>query len=444
MQVRIKEKINFSEILPAGTFLNAYAKEPSSFSSFLHFNQDQVNEKIASLRKQAFPHRQTLTAHLHDYHQRLGATAETLAQIAHLNDPKTLVIMSGQQPGLLTGPLYTIYKTISCLQKAQEIRQVFNLITIPIFWIASEDHNPEEATSLFWPDESGNNGGYLKLSIRPRRGHFKQPIGLLPLRGKKLASFLEELKKLLSPTSYCQWVEQIIQNSLAQSATLGEWFARLMLTLFSPWGLILIEPNQGAIKRLAKPLWEKILADDPLALPKIVDQAGRELERCGFRRQLPHHPQHCPFFLYQGQRREKVIWDGKLFHTENQAYSREQLQDLFQLQPERFSPNVYLRPVFSELLFPTLCYLAGPAEIGYFAQIKGVYEYFGLKMPIILPRLSATLHDCSSCILRDDYPQERKLNIFYLLSHYGPDFLPAIQALELENYFYHYQLEISG
>ncbi|MEW6378010.1 MAG: bacillithiol biosynthesis cysteine-adding enzyme BshC [bacterium] len=441
MQLRIEAKIDFSQILPKGTFLSDYARDPTGFSSFLHFHPGQEGEKIASFQSQSFPHRKAVVEYLHDYHRNLDAPPETLAHIASLNDPRTLVIMTGQQPGLLTGPLYTIYKTVSCLRQMQRIRQTFGLVCIPVFWIASEDHNLEESASVSWPETEG--GGYRVLSIRPRRGHFKQPAGLLPLKGKKLSSFMLELEKALSPARYSQEAAHIIHSTLNRSGTLGEWFARLMLTFFGRCGLILVEPNHAGIKRLAAPLWEKVLAD-PLDLPEVVDQAGRELEQCGFRRQLPFHPHQCPFFLYENQGREGVTWDGRLFHTKNHDYSRQQMLELIQLQPERFSPNVYLRPVFSEFLFPTLCYFAGPGEAGYFAQIKGVYDYFELKMPIILPRLSATLHDARSGILQDTYPQERKLNIFYPLSHYGPDFLPAVQTLETEDYFSHYQLEISA
>ena len=506
-RLEVEKKEDFSRILPKGTFLCDYALNPAGFPQFFHFSPGQAGEKIASLQNQPFSHRQALVEYLRDYHQNMDAPPETLRNIDGLNDPQTLVVMTGQQPGLLTGPMYTIYKTISCLWEAQRIEQTFGRRCIPIFWIASEDHNLEEATSIFWPDpeDSHSEGdGYSMLSIRPRRGHFKQPVGLLPLdpEGKKLSAFMQELGALLSrtaaattttTTTHSHEVEHIVQSTLqstmTRSGTLGEWFCRLMLTFFGPCGLVLFEPNDARVKRLAGPLWQKTVAD-PLALPRVVDQAGQELERRGYLRQLSSSfsssssspssssPARCPFFLYENQHsdratpervprdqgtgermeqgigdqvaldrvtREGVKWDDRLFRTRNQDYSPAQLQDLLQLQPERFSPNVYLRPVFSESLFPTLFYLAGPGEMGYFAQIKGVYEYFGLKMPIILPRFSATLRDArksDSNLLQDAYPQERKLNIFYLLNLYGPDFLKAIQSLKIEDYFVHYQIKI--
>jgi uncharacterized protein YllA (UPF0747 family) len=529
-RLKIEKTDDFFRILPKGTFLSDYAQNPGGFTRFFHFDPGQVSEKIASLQNQPFFHRERLIEYLRDYHQSLGAAPETLRNIDDLNDPRALVVMTGQQPGLLTGPMYTIYKTISCLWEARRIEQTFDRRCIPVFWIASEDHNLEEAASIFWPDPEGSrseSGGYSTLSIRPRRGHFKQPVGLLPLdpEGKKLSAFMQNLGTMLSLTTtiHSREVERIIQSTLqdtlARSGTLGEWFSRLMLTFFGPCGLVLFEPDDARVKRLAGPLWEKTVAD-PLALPRIVDQAGQELERCGYLRQLSSSPSpspspssspssssfssdRCPFFLYENQpregatpervmweygagkpgtsvqriegqggtqtggqgdggagrwvagdrvamdrmTRERVIWDGRLFRTQNQDYSPEQLQELLQRQPERISPNVYLRPVFSEFLFPTLCYLAGPGEIGYFAQIKGVYEYFRLKMPIILPRFSATLRDArkaGSGLLQDAYPQERKLNIFYLLNLYGPDFIKTIQSLKIEDYFVHYQIGVKA
>jgi bacillithiol biosynthesis cysteine-adding enzyme BshC len=478
-RLEIKKKDDFSRIFPKGTFLGDYAQNPGRFPQFFHFGPGQENEKITSLQNQPFPHRQALVEYLRDYHLNLGAQPETLRNINGLSDPHALVVMTGQQPDLLTGPLYTIYKTISCLWEAERIKRDFGVPCIPIFWIASEDHDLEEAASIFWPETEGGRddaGSYSVLSIRPRRGHFKQPAGLFPLdpEGKKFSSFMQKLKMALSrtPTIHSGKVEHIIQstlqNTLARSGTLGEWFSRVMLTFFSSCGLVLFEPNDAKVKGLARHLWQKVVAD-PLALPGAVEQAGRELERCGYLRQLSSSTSssdRCPFFLYEDQphenqrgeqappervamdrvTRERVTWDGRLFYTRNRHYSLEQLQELLQRQPERFSPNVYLRPVFSEFLFPTLFYLGGPGEIGYFAQIKGVYEYFGLKMPIILPRFSATVRDVrepASTLLQDDYPQERKLNIFYLLNLYGPDFLKEIQSLKVENYLVHYQIEVN-
>ncbi|MGA1875784.1 MAG: bacillithiol biosynthesis cysteine-adding enzyme BshC [bacterium] len=446
MHLWIAKKISFSEILGEGLCLSDYARNPALFSSFLHFEPRQVEEKINSLAHQPFPGRQSLMACLTTYHQNLQAPAETLKNIALLDNPRTLVVLTGQQPGLLTGPLYTIYKTISCLRQARNLEQTYGRPCVPVFWIASEDHNLEEVTSIFLPSPSGDE--YRKLSFHPQRGHFKRPAGLLPLPEKRLGPFMREVKEILSPLLHFEEMASILKATLEHSLTLGEWFARLMLSLFKPYGLVIVDPVQAGIKQLIVPLWDRILPD-PLALPELVDAAGRRLEQRGYRRQLVTYPSRCPFFLYEKGCRERVMWDGQAFHTRNQKYSPEQVWETAHLRPECLSPNVYLRPIVSEYLFPTLLYLAGPGETGYFVQIKEVYEYFGLKMPIVYPRLSATVQENPSCglilkpgSLQGVGLQERKLNVWYLLSRYGLEFLTALYHLPVEDYCSHLLIEV--
>ncbi len=442
MKLKVIEKCHFSKILPQGTLLIDYAQNPSSFADCFHFNPTQVIEKIQAIEKQKFFNRKLLVEYLYQYHLDLKAPSKTLQNILQLNDPDSLVIMTGQQPGLLTGPLYTIYKTIACLQVAKKIQQQLNRKCIPIFWMASEDHNLKEVTSVFFPNLLGTE--YEKFSLRPKRGHFKKPVGLIPLEKEKIVSLLNKVKNFLSASSHFDEAEKMLYHTLNHSNTLGQWFSRLMLTLFQNSGLVLLEPNSPILKKLAAPLWEKIVSD-PLALPKRINLSGKAIEQKGYIRQLPIYTNQCPFFLYEEQRREGVSWSGHSFNTIKHSYSKEDYHTIVQNFPERLSPNVYLRPILSEFLFPTLFYLGGPGEIGYFAQLKKVYEYFDLTMPILLPRLSITLHSRELKLPDVPFPQERWLNIFYFLNQFGEDFLTCLQELPIEeNYFHHYRVLIDS
>lgn len=443
----VRKIIEYAHIYPQGTFLVDYAQSVPSCRDFFHFSQDEIIAKIEHLDRQSFPHRPALQKYLLDYHSRLKAPEAVMKNIQALGDPRTLVIMTGQQPGLLTGPLYTILKAVSAIKKAQEMQQQLGRVCVPVFWMATEDHHLEEVISVYLPQPDQSE--YQKISMPPWRGHFKKPAGHLPLPQERYALFMEKIDSCLPLSNQWPKIESIINSAFIKSVDWGEWFAHLMLSFFGSSGLVLVEPNQTHLKALAQPLWDRIILH-PLSLSKLVDESGTLLTKLGYRCQLKQSNSACPFFLYENGRRERVTWEDNQFHTQKASYSKDQMRELIKESPERISPNVYVRPIFSEFLFPTLLYLAGPGEIGYLAQIKQIYEFFHLLMPIVMPRLSLTFFDqrvtgqmSSASVGFDTFLQERKVNIFYFLNYYGLDFISALLSFPRQDYYYHYLTEIT-
>ena len=319
-------------------------------------------------------------------HARLGASAATLHHLDRLARPNTFVVIGGQQPGLLTGPLFTLYKAISIIKLADALRRQFPADFVPLFWNASEDHDWAEVNHINIIDDTGA----LQRLEYPLDTRLKGwSVGQIPL-GREALAVLERFAALLGGRGFADEVGTLLLETAEVSATFGEWFSRLTLALFRDYGLVIVDPGLAELKRLAMPLFEQAI-DAPLLPSQLANEMGDALEARGHRRQLHKDPGLCSFFLRENGRREPVRYGKGGFRVGAQTYSQAELKALLRESPERFSPNAVLRPVMSEFLFPTAAFVGGPGELSYFAQTRRLHEHFEVPMPVPYLRLGCTL-----------------------------------------------------
>lgn len=319
-------------------------------------------------------------------HARLGGSAATLDNLDRLANSNTFVVIGGQQPGLLTGPLYTIYKAISIIKLAHDLQNQFPYDFVPLFWNASDDHDWAEVNHI---NICGDTGELRRIEY-PLDGRFEGwPVGEIPLDHGAL-SVLDMLAGVLRGRGFADEVCGLLLETAEVSPTFGEWFSRLMLMLFRDHGLIIVDPGLPELKRLAIPLFEQAI-EAPLAASQLANETGDALEARGYRRQLHKDPGLCSFFLRVNGRREAVRYGRGMFRAGRRAYSKAELKALLHDSPELFSPNALLRPVMSEFLFPTAAFVGGAGEISYFAQTRRIYHYFDVPMPVPYLRLGCTL-----------------------------------------------------
>ena len=322
---------------------------------------------------------------------RLGGTAATLQNLDRLASPNTFVVIGGQQPGLLTGPLYTLYKAISIIRLASDLREQFPYDFVPLFWNASDDHDWAEVNHVQLLDRAGR----LQRVEHPLDARYAGwPVGEVPLDRGALA-VLARVRELLRNQGFADEVSALLLESAEVSPTFGDWFSRLMLAFFGKYGLILVDPTLPEFKRLAIPLFEQAI-DAPLLPSQLANETGAALEARGFPRQLHKDPGLCSFFLRVDGRREAVRYAKGTFQVGAQSYSRGELKALLQESPERFSPNALLRPVVSEFLLPTAAFVGGAGELSYFAQTRRIYEHFNVPMPVPYLRMGCTLIEAST------------------------------------------------
>lgn len=275
----------------------------------------------------------------------------------------TFTVTTGHQLCVFTGPLYFHYKIMTAIKTAQYLRKMhpqYNFV--PVYWMASEDHDFEEIRSirLFgkkydWKYESAS-GAVGKLSL--------QGVGEMIAEMPEMDSFLAE--------------------AYAQSDNLAEATRLIVNELYGHEGLVVIDGDDPSLKREFLPLMFREINEQPTE--EIVKNSSIELEKCGYKAQV--FPRPINLFYMKDDLRERIERQGaeyQIVNTNLRFSEREMLKEL-QNFPERFSPNVVLRPLYQEHILPNLAYIGGPGELAYWFQLKGIFEYYQIPFPILMPR----------------------------------------------------------
>jgi bacillithiol synthase len=244
--------------------------------------------------------------------------------------------------------------------------------------------------------------GQLQRLEYPLEARFTgHSVGEIPLdRGALVV--IARLAEVLHSQGFADDVKALLLETAEVSATFGEWFSRLMLRLFHQHGLIIVDPGLPELKRLAIPLFEQAL-EAPLMPSQLANEAGDALEARGYHRQIHKDPALCSFFIREDGRREVVRQGRGSFRVGTRTYTKAELKAILHGSPERFSPNALLRPVMSEFLFPTAAFIGGAGELNYFAQIRRIYEYFDVPMPVPFLRLGCTLIEPPAARILEKY-----------------------------------------
>lgn len=318
-----------------------------------------------------------------------GAGAETLANIKLLREADTVAIVSGQQAGLFTGPLYTIYKALSAVKLAGCLTQR-GTSAVPVFWIATEDHDFAEVASA---EFIGCDCRLAQVSVNTSMHRKGTPVGSVVL-DESINETIARLLEVLPETEFTPDLESLVRDAWQPGRTYGEAFARMMSRLLGQHGLILLDPLDARLKHLAAPLYADAVRRAETIADSLV-QRSRELEEAGYHAQVLATSDSFPLFLHttDGERHAVARTEKGTYKIKegSEEYQAEALTELALTEPERFSPNVTLRAVVQDYLLPTLAYFGGAAEIAYFAQTAEVYRVLERPVTPILPRVSMTI-----------------------------------------------------
>ncbi|GGA32528.1 putative cysteine ligase BshC [Kroppenstedtia guangzhouensis] len=331
--------------------------------------------------------REDLASVLEQYHAGLEHPA-VQANLDRLRRPDSLVVVGGQQAGILTGPLYTLYKGITLIQLARREEKRLNRPVIPVFWIAGEDHDLEEVNHLHLL-----SGGNTEKIILPVETGEKMPVSEVVPGRKQLEGWIRELGRRLPDTPHKSGLLDMLQEITRNEVSLSRHFARLMHRLFGRYGLLMIDSAFPALRRLEVPFFQWLIQHNETFGQAVLDQAARlQAEGYPVSVDLESDKAHL-FLLVDGQRQALYRSPGGMFYTRDggSRFSREQLLEQLWENPARFSNNVLTRPLMQEILFPTLAFVAGPGEISYWGLLRSAFRQAGLEMPILFPRTGITL-----------------------------------------------------
>ncbi|HHM23871.1 MAG TPA: bacillithiol biosynthesis cysteine-adding enzyme BshC, partial [Bacteroidetes bacterium] len=354
-----------------------------------HFSEPQDFVQVArQIRAKNYPRSEVVSV-LRAQNEGLEAGPATFDHLNLLENPDSCAVVGGQQPGLFGGPLYTLYKALTILKLANALSSRLSCPVLPVFWIASDDHDFREVNHTFFPDQQGQP---YKLEDS-RKGFLdsRLPLAQVPL-GENVGALVEEFFSRTPATDFSGELRQAIENCYRRDISYPVAFGRWLHRLLRPYGIITVDPSDARLKRLAVPLfrWE-IEKGSPVT--RAVQKQTERLKQRGIRPQIDLHDHLLNLFYHAPERESLVLADDGKITAKNlgKTFSVVELVSLLEEHPERFSPNVALRPLFQDTLFPTLAMVLGPSELHYFAQLTLAYREAGIPMPVAFPRASLTL-----------------------------------------------------
>jgi len=323
-----------------------------------------------------------------------GASAKTLANIERLRRG-ALAAVTGQQVGLFGGPLFSIFKALTAVKLAEQASAA-GVDCVPVFWLATEDHDLAEVSHVALLSEQGLPETIAVESLgaasheAASHAPADAPVGTVTF-GPEIEAAVERAAGLLGESEVSTW----LREAYRPGENLGSAFALLFARMFADWGVILLDPADKDFHDLAKPLFRAAI-ERASELDEALLARGKALEAAGYHQQVKVTPATTLLFEVKdgartGVRRRNNGADGGEFAVGEERISAAGLMDQIEKTPEKFNPNVLLRPVVQDYLLPTLVYTGGAAEVAYFAQVAVVYEKLLGRVTPIVPRFSATL-----------------------------------------------------
>ena len=307
------------------------------------------------------------------------ATARNLDRLA----AGAVAIVTGQQVGLFSGPAYTFYKALSAVRCAEETTKR-GIDAVPIFWLATGDHDLAEVNHSDW----NTRNGLARYELPAREEDSGRHVGTIRL-GDAIESLVSDAAKTLEG-SFADDVARALRESYAPGETYGSAFGKLLARLLAGRGIIFIDQLDARLDRLAAPVYLRAL-DEADSLRDALLARSKELEGAGLHAQVKvTHESTLLFYNVAGRREPLRTRNGK-FLAADAEFSRDQLVAAAKTAPEGFTPSALLRPIVQDTLLPTAAYIGGPAEVAYMAQAQVVYRRILGRMSAVLPRASFSI-----------------------------------------------------
>ncbi|WP_018932777.1 bacillithiol biosynthesis cysteine-adding enzyme BshC [Gracilibacillus lacisalsi] len=372
-------------------FITDYQKEVKDLLDHFDYNPYDENvfkEREKDLKEQPFQ-RDALADVLHSINRRWSATEATFENIERLRDENSVVVIGGQQAGMLTGPLYTINKIVSIIALAKQQEELLGVPVLPVFWIAGEDHDFAEVNHIFLPEET-------ELRKYPIEDHHKErtSVSNRTLNKEQTYRWLKTTFRSLKETAYTKELFQTVHDKLMKANTFVDFFASFIHEIFADTGLILIDSGDSEVRQLESAYYYEMIEKQP-EISRSVYRSLQSMRTKGYHVSVDANEQDGHLFVEQEGERILLQKDGQNWIGKNNEclYSNQELLEIAKETPERLSNNVVTRPLMQEKLFPTLAFFAGPSEAAYWSILKDAFHSVSLKMPPVLPRVSLTLVD---------------------------------------------------
>ncbi|MGG3562018.1 bacillithiol biosynthesis cysteine-adding enzyme BshC [Neobacillus rhizosphaerae] len=430
------EILNLS--LPAtNRFASNYLEQSADIQPFFHYRYNDVEEdkkRMAELASRIFPRRET-AAHIEAFMESFPTSEAVKKSIEKLRQNDSVVVIGGQQAGILTGPLYSIHKVISIIKLAEQKERQLGIPVVPVFWIAGEDHDFQEVNHVFVPvNQKVDKWTYPEKVLQ------KKMVSDIELNKDACLTWVQNIIENFGETEHTNTLLQFAEEQISRSENFVDFFANIIMELFKDFGLLIVDSGNKDFRLIQRDFFTQQIEHHETITFSVLEQQ-KQIGNKGYPITIDISDQAANLFFYDQKENERILLEynrelnrfvGK---SGTASFSKEELMELVSAKPEQLSNNVVTRPLMQEWLFPTIAFIAGPGEISYWAELKLVFEHFLIKMPPIVPRLNITFLDRS---VETDM-SDLKLNITDILTR-GTEqekesFLSTIKDIELEEMF---------
>jgi bacillithiol biosynthesis cysteine-adding enzyme BshC len=328
-----------------------------------------------------------------------GAPAEALAAGERLRDPRTVAIVTGQQAGLFGGPLFTLLKALTAVRLAEQVGAEHHVPTVAVFWIDAEDHDWDEVKSCTVLDRE-----LTVRSVAVDLPHGQQGGAIARVRlDQSVETAVAALEAILPPTEFSSELTEQLRGAYRPGMGMAQAFARWLESLLGARGLVVYDSADPAAKPLVSDLFAQEV-ERAGETARLATHAGSALQARGYHAQATPQAGSLALFHHNGGRDAIRTHGADTFLVGDREVSKAELLKHVRQSPADFSPSVLLRPLVQDTLFPTACYVAGPSELAYLGQLKEVYAAFGLPMPLMQQRATATIVDSNAMRFLSRHP----------------------------------------
>ena len=356
-----------------------YINNEEGLKAFYSYRPDMDGLAEAIENRNFLGNRDTLVEVLKNQYQHIQTNKSVTKNIELLGLDNTFTVTTGHQLNLFTGPLYFIYKIVTAINLAIELKIAHpDKNFVPVYWMATEDHDFDEINHVSVDEKNiswiqTTNGATGRLST------------------KTVAAAVTAYKGYLGISKNGKHIAKLVEKAYLEHDNIADATRYLVNKLFEKYGLVIVNADEPALKKLfAKTITTDIIEHNS---SKNIEESSKKLQELGFKTQV--NGRDINFFYLKDDLRERLVFEnGKYFvnHTDI-SFTEDELKAEIESNPERFSPNVVMRPMYQEVILPNIAYIGGGAEVAYWMQLKANFDFYKVDFPVLLLRNSALLID---------------------------------------------------
>ena len=362
-------------------FLDFLANTETAREFYLADSPKDVAEKLDRIEYDRLKLIEILKAQNKEY----NSSEKTFENIELIKDARTVTVFSGQQAVFFGGPHLIFIKAVTLVKQAREYSEILGRDVVPLFWIAGDDHDFQEANHTTVLNRQSEE---IAISYDSPPVVEKPTAEIILDNNDELSKAKSQLKEALGETDFTPKLYELIDSAYSNGETLVSSFGKLLAALMVETGLILFCPGDRQVKQHAASFFKAIVEHQD-ELQQLVSRTNSQIVSRGYHLQV-EKPEDSTHLFCNDNGRQPVLRNGLGFSIGGKAITKEELISKIESEPEKFSPDVITRPVFQSFLFPVVAQIGGPAEIAYLAQINRVFQLFDLPVPVHLSRPSVT------------------------------------------------------